>query len=109
MKDVLGTVYLIHFHEPYKHARHYIGWTSDLAAREAEHQAGRGSRLLAVVREAGIGFRVVRTWQGTRKQEHSRKNWPGGSKLLCPICNPSNLPYTPSAEKCLLTMLQRMQ
>ncbi|MDL4817376.1 hypothetical protein [Actinomadura opuntiae] len=41
-----GIVYLLHFTRPYKHAKHYTGWTSDLDARLAEHAAGRGARLL---------------------------------------------------------------
>ena len=41
-----GVVYLVHFSEPYRHARHYTGWTVDLDARLAEHRAGRGARLL---------------------------------------------------------------
>ena len=44
-----GTVYLLHFDQPYKHARHYVGWASNVKRRLAEHEAGRGARLLAVV------------------------------------------------------------
>ena len=48
-----GPVYLLHFDQPYKHARHYVGWTArNVKRRLAEHEAGRGARLLAVVREA---------------------------------------------------------
>ena len=50
-----GTVYLLHFDQPYKHARHYIGWAVNLTARLAAHERGYGARLLAVVRDAGIG------------------------------------------------------
>ena len=35
-----GTVYLIHFDTPYKHARHYTGWASDLERRVAEPPRG---------------------------------------------------------------------
>ena len=41
-----GVVHLVHFTQPYRHARHYTGWTADLESRLAEHQAGRGARLL---------------------------------------------------------------
>src|ERR1022692_3195850 len=51
-----GTVYLIHFDRPYKHARHYIGWALDVRRRLTEHAAGRGAHLLAVVKAAGIGW-----------------------------------------------------
>ena len=42
-----GVVYLVHFTQPYRHARHYTGWTADLESRLAEHQAGRGARVAA--------------------------------------------------------------
>jgi predicted GIY-YIG superfamily endonuclease len=49
-----GTVvYLIHFQEPYRHARRYTGWTTDLDARLAEHRAGRCARPAAPGRRAG--------------------------------------------------------
>ncbi|MEU4225991.1 hypothetical protein AB0F17_16980 [Nonomuraea sp. NPDC026600] len=80
-----GTVYLLHFARPYKHARHYIGWTSDLDARLAEHQAGHGARLLAVVKAAGITWTLARTWDGTRNRERSLKRQ-GGARRCCPMC-----------------------
>jgi hypothetical protein len=33
-----GTVYLLHFSAPYKHARHYTGWTDDLPGRLDQHR-----------------------------------------------------------------------
>jgi predicted GIY-YIG superfamily endonuclease len=61
-----GTVYLIHFNTPLSHARHYLGWTSNLKRRLAEHQAGSGARLMAVVAQQGITWRLARTWKGGR-------------------------------------------
>ena len=52
-----GTVYLIHLDVPYKHARHYTGWTLDLDARLQAHRDGRGARLMEVITAAAI------TWQ----------------------------------------------
>ena len=52
----MSQVYLLHFDQPYKHARHYIGWTNDLAARVELHANGGGARLMAVVSEANITF-----------------------------------------------------
>lgn len=80
-----GTVYLLHFERPYKHAAHYLGWTRDLEGRLAEHRAGRGSRLMAVVMAAGIGFELARTWAGDRKRERQLKKQ-GGASGCCPIC-----------------------
>jgi predicted GIY-YIG superfamily endonuclease len=81
-----GTIYLVHFDEPYRHARHYLGWTPrDVATRLAEHAAGRGARLLAVVASAGIGWRLARTWAGSRARERQLKRQ-GGLSRLCPLC-----------------------
>lgn len=55
------TVYLLHFSQPYKHARHYLGSAGDLSRRMAEHRLGRGARLLAVIVAAGVGFTLART------------------------------------------------
>src|SRR5580704_11300859 len=81
----IGVVYLVHFTEPYRHARHYTGWTADLGSRLAEHQAGRGARLLQVITQAGIGWTLARTWQGTRERERQLKRQ-GGASRRCPIC-----------------------
>ncbi len=80
-------VYLLHFNQPYRHARHYIGFTEEenLEERLAWHKKGNGARLLHVIKEAGISFQLARTWDGERDLEHrlkKRKN----SKSLCPIC-----------------------
>lgn len=82
------TCYLIHFDEPYKHARHYIGTTNNLPRRIATHKRGeatRSSRLMAAVHDAGIGWTVARTWEGGRDLEIKLHNWHGGAQL-CPIC-----------------------
>jgi predicted GIY-YIG superfamily endonuclease len=72
--SVIGTVYLLHFERPYRHARHYCGWTTNLPDRLAEHGAGRGARLLAVISEAGIGWQLARTWtEATRARERQIK------------------------------------
>lgn len=80
-------VYLIHFDKPYKHARHYIGYTEDLEQRMHEHELGtKGARLLQVVRDAGINFKVVRTWpEGDRILERHLKKMKKSS-AYCPVC-----------------------
>src|SRR6266568_4273614 len=80
-----GTVYLLHFDRPYEHAKHYLGWTSDLESRLAEHRDGRGARLMTVVKNAGIGFSLARTWEGTRTRERQLKRM-GGASRRCPLC-----------------------
>ncbi len=80
-----GTVYLLHFDRPYRHARHYLGWAADLDARLGEHAAGRGARLLQVIATAGIGWRLARTWPGGRAREAQLKKQ-GGRSRCCPLC-----------------------
>lgn len=89
-------IYLLHFDRPYKHARHYLGWTPDdqLDARLAAHDAGRGARLTEVVGAAGIGWELARTWPGGRARERQLKRQ-GGASRLCPLCGviPRSAPY----------------
>ena len=80
-----GTVYLIHFDKPYKHAQHYIGWTSDLEGRLKKHREGNGARLIQVITGKGISFTVVRTWIGERALERKLKNQKN-ARRLCPLC-----------------------
>jgi predicted GIY-YIG superfamily endonuclease len=82
---VSSTVYLLHFDRPYRHARHYIGSTTNLRARLAAHARGQGARLLQVVRDAGIGWQLARTWAGGRDRERQIKAQ-GGASRCCPLC-----------------------
>ena len=83
----LGIVYLLHFEQPYRHARHYTGFTDDLLERLDKHARGHGSRLMNVISHTGIGFILVRTCEGTRHTERAIKNQ-GGAVRYCPICTP---------------------
>jgi hypothetical protein len=65
-------------------------WTLDLCGRLGDHAAGKGpndggARLVQVVRQAGIGFQLVRLWHGTRGLERSLKRR-GGAARRCPVC-----------------------
>jgi hypothetical protein len=86
-----GTVYLLHLDPPFKHARHYVGWTSNLTGRLEDHRAGRGAKLLRAVREAGGTFRLARIWPGTRSLERAIKDRKD-SPRLCPECTPHPRP-----------------
>lgn len=85
LTGVMGTVYLIHFEEPYKHAQHYLGWASNLDGRLRHHRKGTGGNLMRIVTRAGIAWRVVRTWDGDRHLERRIKNI-GGLARCCPVC-----------------------
>ena len=83
-----GTVYLLHFDRPYKHARHYTGWTGSsgsLTPRLARHARGDGARLLAVAYAAGVRWELARTWPGPRARERQLKRQ-GGASRHCPMC-----------------------
>ena len=82
-----GVIYLLHFDQPYQHAKHYTGWTEDLLDRLDRHAAGRGARLVEVIWQAGIGFTLVRLCEGTRATERAIKN-AGGAARYCPACTP---------------------
>lgn len=82
-------IYLIHFDQPFKHAKHYLGSTSNLEQRLGAHRAGgsESARLLHAVKLAGIGWTVARLWRGGRTEERRLKNL-GGATRLCPVCTP---------------------
>jgi hypothetical protein len=79
------TVYLIHFNKPYRHARHYLGFTENLDRRITDHLCGMGARLMEVVTAAGIEWKLARTWPGGRKLERQLKNCKNAPKI-CPLC-----------------------
>lgn len=83
----IGIIYLIHFSEPFRHARHYLGWTTDLAERLWAHKIGRGSNLISHVNAAGIAWHVVRTYTGDRNLERRIKH-SGGLGRCCNVCSP---------------------
>jgi predicted GIY-YIG superfamily endonuclease len=83
---VTGLVYLLHFHTPFGHARHYMGSTSDLEARLAAHRRGEGSRLMWWIDRAGMEWTLARTWKGGRIRERQLKA--RGHSRHCPICTP---------------------
>jgi len=87
MTGQLGVIYLLHFTQPYQHARHYTGWTEDVLDRLELHATGRGARLMTVIYHAGIGFVLARTCEGTRHTERAIKN-SGGAVRFCPLCTP---------------------
>jgi predicted GIY-YIG superfamily endonuclease len=89
MTNVPGTIYLIHFAEPYKHARHYLGWAHNLDVRIAAHRAGNGARLMSVIAAAGIDWQVVRTWPGVTRHVERRMKRSSGSSRYCPTCRES--------------------
>lgn len=64
-KNVKGFIYLLHFSEPYKHARHYTGWAV------AEHIEGgaKCNPLVKAASAAGIRIEVARIYEGKTRIE----------------------------------------
>ena len=52
----------------------------------AEHLAGRGARLIEVITQAGISFRLARTWPGVTRARERQLKRQGGASRYCPIC-----------------------
>jgi predicted GIY-YIG superfamily endonuclease len=83
---VRGTVYVLHFDPPYRHAGHYIGWTAgDVDARIATHLQGAGSPLVRAAVSAGVTVELVAAYPGSRALERRLKRWHKTTQF-CPTC-----------------------
>jgi hypothetical protein len=89
---VAALTYLIHLDQalgsdhPLGRARHYVGTTVNLDQRLETHRSGKGARMLAAAVDRGIGFGVVRTWDGGRETEKRIKSQRNAPRL-CPACS----------------------
>lgn len=88
--DVTG-VYLLHFDNPFSHARHYTGMAKNIRKRVNKHADGKsGVGLMNAIKKANIGFQLARIWEcDDIKQaymlEHKLKR-AGGKSKYCPLC-----------------------
>jgi hypothetical protein len=90
--DTAGTLYILCFARPIGNAantramaRHYLGWSSDLAHRLCAHRSGRGQPLTAAAVALGIGWEVYAR-PGTPALERYLKGHYKQTPLLCPHC-----------------------
>lgn len=81
-----GTIYLLHFEKPFKHAKHYLGWANNLEGRLRHHEQGTGANLLKHVKAAGISWDLVRTWDRVDRNEERRIKNMGSLARVCPVC-----------------------
>lgn len=84
-----GLVYLLHFDKPYKHAKHYIGFSEtedNLQQRLEDHRNGRGARLMEVLKQNNIGFVLAKTYLKVNRTFERRLKNNGGASRICPIC-----------------------
>ena len=79
-------VYLLHFDRPYQHAAHYLGYSPRIAERLDLHAAGRSARLTQVVKDAGIGWTLARTWPKATRRDERRLTNRGSGRRHCPVC-----------------------
>jgi predicted GIY-YIG superfamily endonuclease len=95
----MGTVYLLHFSRPYRHARHYIGYAgAGLERRLEEHGTRSGANLLWYVAQAGITWELARTWENA-SQGRERALKSSGHTRRCPICRPELARYLERRDK----------
>ncbi|MEL7361841.1 MAG: hypothetical protein AAFN13_07195 [Bacteroidota bacterium] len=62
-------VYVVRLRRPLCHARHYVGWCVDLAARVRQHLTGQGAALLNAANAYGIGWDVVQVMPCATRRE----------------------------------------
>lgn len=85
-----GNVYILHFNQPYKHARHYIGYSVFLHERIKHHREGTGAKLPYVAEQNG-GFEVARVFKSVDKEFERKLKNRKNIKRYCPLCR--EIPY----------------
>ena len=91
MKNKNWIVYIIHFNEPYKHAKHYTGITNDFYLRMKAHLKGKGAKLPYIVLKSGIGMKFF-IWKNNlnfkeaKKEEKRIKKVIKNTARICKYC-----------------------
>lgn len=96
------TVYLIHFEKKFSHAQHYIGFVKknrNLKLRMSHHRNGTGAVIMKHVTQAGIPWKVVRTWKDAGRDFERRLKNCHKPQYFCPICNPKTAMNNMALEK----------
>jgi hypothetical protein len=88
----MQVVYLICFERPYRHARHYLGWTNDLEHRMEKHLRGQGSPLIRAAIGVGIAVTLARVWPDADRNFESRLKRRKEGPRLCPRCTANPRP-----------------
>jgi len=107
-------VYVLHFDEPLRHSRHYVGSTNVLQKRLISHARGTGSRLCEVLHERQMDWRLATLYvvnsTHVRKLERYLKSQHNGPRYcnICSKCPPrldhaktidlSNVPFNTTSE-----------
>jgi predicted GIY-YIG superfamily endonuclease len=96
MTDRSGTVYILHFSKNLAHAKHYIGFTTDLNQRIKDHHAGNSNsaKIMQAVKQNSITFIIGNIFKNkTRSFERNLKNQKHSNRY-CAICN-KNIEFIP--------------
>jgi nicotinamidase-related amidase len=81
-------VYLLHFDPPYKHAKHYLGFSEDIPGRIRAHVTRNGSPLVAAAKAQGSRVILTRVWPSAHRDDERRlKRQRHGLGYFCPRCN----------------------
>lgn len=80
-------LYLLHLEPGYRHARHYLGWSGDIAHRLEQHQSGgnHASPLIRAALAAGSKVQLVRLWPKADRHLERRLKRQGGLSRHCPV------------------------
>lgn len=84
-----ATIYVLHFTKPIDHRKHYVGYTTDLDRRLAQHRSGEGAKLVGAVMRSGGNFVLALALKVpfTRAQSVERYIKTHGSGMhICPLC-----------------------
>lgn len=79
-------VYVLHFETPFKHAKHYVGWSTNLSYRLGHHRNGTGARLCQVVKENGGRWVVSALWESASRDDERKLKNRKETPRLCPVC-----------------------
>lgn len=77
----------MHFEPPYKHAKHYMGFTQDVDVRYDRHVAGRGSPLVSAALAAGCVVTIERVWSDVDRNFERQLKRRKAAPRMCPKCN----------------------
>jgi len=82
-----GAIYILHFDRPYKHARHYVGFTpGDPQRRLEKHISGEGSPLIKAALAAGISVQLAEIRYGQTRDDERKIKRGKNTPRICRIC-----------------------
>ena len=94
-----GGVYILHIEPPYQHAGHYVGFSHNILACLALHQAGQSQvALIRAAVQAGHTLTLAHVWPNADRTFERRLKNCKNTPRYCPICR-GKAPTMLSAEE----------